>query len=62
MLYIFIILLVLSSIKEREVLLKEKKNIGFFLVLSIIGIALGIVHMVNPYLPSLAMVIEKYLK
>lgn len=62
MFYLFVILLIASFIIERDKLLREKKNLGLFLVLSIAGITLGIVHMTLPYVPSIAMVLEKYLK
>ncbi len=62
MFYVFLILLIASFVIEREKLLREKKNLGLFLVLSIVGITFGIIHMAMPYVPSIAMVLEKYLK
>jgi hypothetical protein len=35
---------------------------GLFLVLSVCGIAIGAVYNIFPYIPSIAYVLEKYLK
>lgn len=62
MIYIFGGLLILSFIKQRDVLLNKKRNLVLFVVLSAIGIALGLVHMISPYIPSMAFALEKHLK
>jgi len=62
MIYAFGILLILSFIRQKELLLKKKRNLLLFLFLSVCGFTLGIVHLVSPYIPSIAYAIEKYLK
>jgi len=62
MIYVFGGLLIISFIKQKDVLLDKKRNLALFLVLSACGIALGVVHMVSPYIPSIAFALEKYLK
>lgn len=61
MIIVFIILLVISFIKHKDILLSKKINMALFLVLSAFGIALGVVHMIYPYIPSIAKLIEKYM-
>ncbi|TAH69490.1 MAG: hypothetical protein EWM47_06840 [Anaerolineaceae bacterium] len=62
MIYIFGSLLIISFIKQKDVLLGKKRNLVLFLILSVFGIALGVVHMISPYIPSIAYTLEKYLK
>ena len=62
MIYVFGVLLILSFIKQKDLLLKKKRNLVLFLLLSVCGITLGVVHMVSPYIPSIAFVFEKHLK
>lgn len=62
MLYLFGLALVCSFIKQRDKLFKVKRNLIVFMVLSVLGITMGIVHSFYPYFPSLAMSLEKYLK
>lgn len=62
MIYVFGILLIISFIRQKDQLLKIKKNLILFMVLSLGGIGLGIVHMVSPHIPTIAFVLEKYLK
>lgn len=62
MIYVFGVLLVLSFIKQKDLLLKKKRNLVLFLILSVCGITLGVVHMVSPYIPSIAYIFEKHLK
>lgn len=62
MIYVFGILLVLSFINQKKLLLKKKRNLVLFLILSVCGITLGVVHMVSPYIPSIAFVLEKHMK
>lgn len=62
MIYVFGVLLILSFIKQKDILLKKKRNLVIFLILSIFGMTLGIVHMISPYIPSIAYVLEKHLK
>lgn len=61
MIYIFGGLLVLSFVKQKDVLLSKKRNVFLFLLLSICGIALGAVHMISPYIPSIAYSLERLL-
>jgi hypothetical protein len=62
MIYIFGGLLIITFVKEKDVLLDKKRNLFLFLILSAAGIALGAVHMISPYIPSIAYALEKYLK
>jgi multisubunit Na+/H+ antiporter MnhB subunit len=62
MIYIFAFTIIYTFIKQRDKLLKEKKNLALYLILSIMGLSLGVVYLVNPYLPSLSLYLEKYLK
>lgn len=62
MIYVFGILLIISFIRQKEVLLKKKRNLILFLALSVCGIVLGVVHMISPYIPSIAYLLEKYMK
>lgn len=62
MIYVFGGLLVISFVKHKDVLLDKKRNIILFVLLSVCGIALGVVHMTSPYIPSIASALEKYLK
>ena len=62
MIYVFGILLILSFIKQKDILTKTKKNLILFIVLSLCGITLGVVHMVSPYIPSIAFALENHLK
>lgn len=62
MIFIFVFLLIISFIREKDVLLNKKRNLALFLVLSIFGITLGVVHIIYPYIPSIANLLEKYLK
>ena len=62
MIYVFGGLLLITFIKEKDELLKKKRNICLFLLLSVIGLALGIVRMIYPYIPSIVYTLEKYMK
>lgn len=61
MIVVFIILLVISFIRQKDVLLGKKRNLALFIILSAFGIALGVVHMIYPYVPSIANLVEKYM-
>jgi hypothetical protein len=62
MIYVFGGLLVISFVKQKELVLNKKRNLFLFIILSVCGIALGVVHSISPYIPSIAFVLEKYLK
>jgi hypothetical protein len=62
MIYIFGFTIIFTLIKQREKLLRSKKNLALYLVLSIIGMAMGIVYIINPYLPSISLMMEKYME
>lgn len=62
MIYVFGATAIYTLIKERQKLLKEKRNLVLYLILTMIGFALGIIYLLNPYMPSLAMYMEKYMK
>lgn len=62
MIYVFGGLLIVSFIKQRDVLFSKKRNLVLFIILSAGGIALGVVRMIFPYIPSIAYTLEKYLR
>ena len=62
MIYVFSFTIIYTLIKQRDKLLREKKNLALYLILSVIGIGLGAVYLINPYLPSLTSFVEKYIK
>jgi len=62
MIYIFGLTIVYTLIRQREKILKSKKNLAIYLSLSIIGLAMGILYLINPYLPSISLIMEKYME
>ncbi len=62
MIYIFSISIIYTLIKERDKLLQKKKNLVLYILLSLMGIGLGVVYLMNPYIPSLSLLMEKYMK
>lgn len=62
MIYIFAFSLIYTMIKKKDQLLSAYRNLILFLFLSIIGLILGIVYVINPYLPSISAMLEKYMK
>lgn len=62
MIYLFIISIIFTFIKQKDKLLKQKRNLFLYLLLSTIGITLGLVYIINPYLPSMSSMLEKYMK
>lgn len=62
MIYIFGFTIIYTLIRQREKILRSKKNMIIYLFLSVMGIALGIVYMINPYLPSISLMMEKYME
>lgn len=62
MIYIFSFTIIYTLIRQREKLLSKKRNLVLYVFLSIIGITLGVVYLMNPYIPSITSVMEKYMK
>jgi hypothetical protein len=62
MIYVFGLTIIITFIRQRDKLLKSKKNLAIYLMLSFIGLGMGVVYMINPYLPSISMMMEKYMK
>ncbi len=62
MIYIFSFMIIYTLIRQKEKLLSCKRNLIIYLFLSVIGIALGIVYLINPYIPSISSMMEKYMK
>lgn len=62
MIYVFGLTIIITFIRQRDKLLKSKKNLAIYLMLSFIGLGMGVVYMINPYLPSITMMMEKYMK
>lgn len=62
MIYIFGFTIIYTLIRQREKILRSKKNLVIYLLLSVMGIALGIVYLINPYLPSISLMMEKYME
>jgi hypothetical protein len=53
MIFIFAVSILYTLIYQRDDLLQNKGHIFLFLILSGIGVALGIIYVYNPYLPSI---------
>jgi len=62
MIYVFSFTIVYTLIKQKDKLLKQKRNMVLYLFLSIIGVGLGVVYLINPYLPSISLLLEKHMK
>ncbi|MDF2485647.1 MAG: putative rane protein [Herbinix sp.] len=62
MIYVFGFTIIYTLIRQKDKLLRSKKNLIIYLLLSMIGIAMGIVYLINPYLPSISQVIEQYME
>lgn len=62
MIYIFSFTIIYTLIRQRDKLLSKKRNLVLYVFLSMIGIALGVVYLMNPYIPSITTVMEKYMK
>ena len=62
MIYVFGLTIIITFIRQKDKLLKTKKNLAIYLMLSFIGLGMGVVYMINPYLPSISMMMEKYVK
>ncbi len=62
MIYVFGLTIIITFIRQKDKLLKSKKNMAIYLMLSFIGLGMGVIYMINPYLPSISMVMEKYVK
>lgn len=62
MIYIFSFTIIYTFIRQREKILSKKRNFALYLLLSVSGLALGIVYLLNPYLPSITTSLEKYMK
>jgi hypothetical protein len=62
MIYIFSFTIIYTLIKQKDKLLKAKRNMVLYLLLSTMGFVLGVVYLINPYLPSISLLLEKYMK
>jgi hypothetical protein len=62
MIYIFGFTIIFTLIKQKDKLLRSKKNLVLYLLLSIIGMTMGIIYLINPYLPSISLMMEKYME
>lgn len=62
MIYVFGATIIYTFIKEKDKLLAAKRNLVLFFLLSVIGMTLGIIYIINPYLPSITLLIQKYMK
>lgn len=62
MIYIFLALLVFIMIKKKNQLLSAKRNLILFLILSIIGLFMGFIYDMDPYIPTIAQTLIKYMK
>lgn len=61
MIYIFALLIIYAFVKQKDKILKSNKNIIMFLLLTTIGILLGILYEINPYMMSLSYFLENSL-
>jgi hypothetical protein len=62
MIYVFAATIIYTLIKEKDNLFSLKRNLILFLLLTMIGIILGVIYLINPYLPSMTSILEKYMK
>lgn len=62
MIYVFSFTILYTFVQQRNKLLSSKRNLILYLFLSMLGIVLGIIYMINPYLPSISLLLEKYIK
>ncbi len=62
MIYVFCATIIYTFVRQKEKLLSKKRNLVVYFLLSGIGVTLGIVYLLNPYLPSVTSVMEKYMK
>lgn len=62
MIYLFLAFLVFIMITKKNQLLSAKRNLVLFLLLSIIGLAMGFIYEINPYIPTIAQTLIKYMK
>lgn len=62
MIYIFSITIIYNFFKQKDKLFSAKRNLFLYLLLSSIGIALGVIYLINPYLPSISLLMEKYME
>jgi hypothetical protein len=62
MIYVFSFTIVYTLIKQKDKLLKQKRNMVLYLLLSVVGVGLGVVYLINPYLPSISLLLEKHMK
>lgn len=62
MIYIFSTASVYSLVKNWKKLLEQKRNLVLYLILTGMGLGLGVIYLMNPFLPSISMYIEKYIK
>ncbi|MDF2843021.1 MAG: putative rane protein [Herbinix sp.] len=62
MIYVFFATIIYTFVRQKEKLLSKKRNLFVYVLLSGIGVMLGIVYLINPYLPSVTSALEKYMK
>ena len=62
MIYVFGFTIIFTLIQQREKLLKSNKNLILYFLMSIIGMTLGIIYLINPYLQSITLMMEKYME
>lgn len=62
MIYVFAVTIIYTYIKEKDELLKQKRNLVLFFLLSVVAFTLGIIYIINPYLPSITLTLEKMMK
>lgn len=58
MIYVFALSIIYTSIKQKDKLLSAKRNLILFLFLSVVGIVMGIIYLLNPYIPSITYMLE----
>jgi hypothetical protein len=62
MIYVFCITIIYTFVRQRKKLLQSKKNMALYLLLSVLGLGMGVVYLINPYLPSISVILEKYME
>jgi multisubunit Na+/H+ antiporter MnhB subunit len=62
MIYVFAATVIYTFVKQKDELFRQKRNLVLYLFLTLIGFALGIIYIINPYLPSITSLLEKYME
>lgn len=62
MIYVFAIAILYVFFRQKEHIIKKKRNVLLFLLLSILGLSMGIIYHNHPYIPSIASELERVMR